>query len=340
MASEEGAVAPPSLADMAAARARLAPYVTRTPTIALEDDAVAARLGDDAALFLKLELFQRTGTFKARGALNTMLTAPSIAHGVTAVSAGNHAIAVSFAAAALKSSAKVVMLPTANPARLQAAREFGAEIIIEESGPAAFARAEAIEREEGRLFVHPFEGPRVTEATAGVALELLEDVADLDAVVVAIGGGGLSSGVAAAVKQSSPHTKVYGVEPEGADAMLRSFRAGGPIEMKYETIADSLAPPFTLPYSYGVCRRFLDDIVTVSDDEMAAAMAMMFSLTRLAVEPAGAAALAAAFGPLKDRLRNRRAALIVCGSNIDFDTYAKYVGRGRAAVEAGALAAG
>ena len=332
--------APPTLAEMAAARARLAPHILRTPTIALRADEVAARLGEDSELFLKLELLQRTGTFKARGALNTLLTAAPLTHGATAVSAGNHAIAVAFAAATLGVSAKLVMLPSANPARLQAAKDFGAEIIIEESGAAAFARAETIREEEGRLFVHPFENPRISEATAGVGLEVMEDVADLDAVVVAIGGGGLSSGLAAAVKQRRPETKVYGVEPEGADTMSRSFRAGGPISMQYQTIADSLAPPFTRPYSYGLCRRFLDDIVTVTDDEIAAAMVHMFRLARLAVEPAAAAAMAAAFGPLRARLQGLRTALIICGSNIDFETYQKHFRRGETAIAEGALASG
>jgi hypothetical protein len=148
-------------------------------------------------------------------------------------------------------------------------------------------------------------------------------------VLVAVGGGGLASGVAAAIRKMLPSCRVIGVEPEGADVMRRSFEAGSPQRMdKLSTIADSLAPPMTLPMAYGLCRRYMERIVTVSDDEICRAMAVMFRDAKLAVEPAGATALAALLGPLRDELRGARTGLIVCGANIDAETYAQQLARG------------
>jgi threonine dehydratase len=149
-------------------------------------------------------------------------------------------------------------------------------------------------------------------------MELMEDVPDLDAVVVPIGGGGLAAGVAAAVKLVRPATLVVGVEPEGADSMHRSFAAGSPQAIdKVRTIADSLGAPHAAPYSFGLCRRYVDELVLVSDDQLRAAMLLLFRSAKLAVEPAGAAATAALCGPLRERLRGRRVGLVVCGANID-----------------------
>jgi threonine dehydratase len=248
---------------------------------------------------------------------------------------------VAYAASVVGADAKVVMQATANPARIAATKAVCAEVLIEPDGAAAFARAEALVAEEARFFVHPFEGPRVTEATAGVALELIEDAGALDAIVVAIGGGGLAGGVAAAAKQLLPACAVYGVEPEGAAVMSRSLEAGRPLTLDHlDTIADSLAPPMTTPYAFATCRHHLDDVVVVSDDQMAAAAALLFTERKLAVEPAGAAAAAAAFGPLRQRLAGKRIGLIVCGANIDRESFCSLIARGEAALGAGVLAAG
>lgn len=328
---------PPTLAAMRETHARLVPYTARTPVADWAGRRVAAYLGDDARVVLKLELFQRTGTFKARGAVNRLLLADRPA-GVTAVSAGNHAIASAYAASVVGAQAKVVMLASANPARIAAAQAFGAEVLIEPDGPTAFARAHELEEAEGRFFIHPFEGPPVTLATAGVSLELFEDAGALDAVVVAVGGGGLASGVASAAKLLYPDCAVYGVEPEGANVMRRSIEAGAPQTLaKVETIADSLAPPMTTPYAFETCRRNMDDIVLVGDDEMTAGIAMLFADMKLAVEPAAAAAVAGAFGPLRARLSGKRVGLIICGSNIDSDGFCKLLKRGEQAIADGVL---
>src|SRR5690606_13989536 len=200
------------------------------------------------------------------------------ARGVTAVSAGNHAMAVAFAAAERGTTAKVVMPRSADPARIARCRTLGAEVVLVDDVHAAFAEAERIEAEEGRTFVHPFEGLTTTLGTATVGLELHEQAPDLDAVIIPIGGGGLCAGMAAALKQLSPRVAIYGVEPTGADSMHRSFAAGRPMGIeRVMTIADSLGAPHAAPYSFGLCRRFVDDLVLVSDDLLRAAMALLFS---------------------------------------------------------------
>src|SRR5262249_31307479 len=165
---------------------------------------------------------------------------------------------------------------------------------------AAFDTVRRIEREEGRSFVHPFEGERTVLGTATLGYEWCRQTPDLEAIIVPIGGGGLAPGVACAVKQLRPDCQVIGVEPTGADSMHRSFAAGSPQSIeRVATIADSLGAPYAAPYSFGVCRRFLDDLVLIDDDAMRRAMGLLFREMKLAVEPAGAAATAALCGPLR-----------------------------------------
>lgn len=324
----------PALADIQATLARLQPYIVRTPTVPLTSSPATALAGE--RVWLKLELLQRTGTFKLRGALNNLLQAElAPGQGVTAVSAGNHAVAVACAASMLGLDAKVVMLSSANAARRELARRHGAELVFHDNGSAAFAAAAELVASEGRLMVHPFDGARVAAATGGVGFELLTDVPDLEAVVIAVGGGGLAGGAAAAIKQLNAACAVYGVEPQGADCMSRSIAAGHALSgLSVDTIADSLAPPLTTDYTFAMCSRYLDDVVTVSDDAICAALAVLFRDARLAVEPAGAAALAGMLGPLAGRLAGRRTGLIVCGSCIDAGSYARHLARGQALLDA------
>jgi threonine dehydratase len=330
--------APPDLAGIEATAAALAPHIRETPVWSWADETLSERTGNPSVV-LKLELFQHAGSFKARGALNVMLAldAAQRARGVTAVSAGNHAVAVAWAARTLGTSAKVVMPKTADPFRVARCRALGAEPVLAEDVHAAFATADRIEREEGRYFVHPFEGPRTALGTATLGRELLRQCPDLDAVIVPIGGGGLAGGLSTAIKLCKPSCQVFGVEPEANDVMLRSIRSGHPEKVPeggYRTIADSLSPPYTLPYSLGLCRKGLDDLVLVSDDAMRAALALLFRSAKLAVEPAGAAATAALLGPLKERLRGRRVGLIVCGTNISPERYAEHLAIGTRLLDA------
>lgn len=316
------------LKEIEATRQKIGPYIVETPVWRWQNRDIAEAVGADTHVFLKLELFQHTGTFKPRGALNVMLDLEQkvLARGVTAVSAGNHAIAVAYAAQRLGVTAKVVMISTANPARVASCRAYGAEVELMDDVHQAFDRVRQIEAEEGRTFVHPFEGPLTALGTATVGLEFCRQVPDLEAVIIPIGGGGLCAGVATAVKLINPNCQVFGVEPEGADSMHRSFAAGQPQSIdKVRTIADSLGAPYALPYSFELCRQNVDELVLVSDDELRRAMALIFRGVKLAVEPAGAAATAALSGPLRERLNGKRVGVIVCGSNIDAAGFARLV---------------
>ncbi len=319
----------PDVAAIRANRERLGDLVITTPVRLLRDHALDAVLGPTTRVWLKEELFQRTGSFKPRGALSVMLDmdAATLARGVTGVSAGNHAISLAYCAHTLGTSAKVVMPRNANPFRVQVCKELGAEVELVDNVHAAFARVKEIESSEGRTFVHPYEGPKTALGTASVGLEFIDQVraagSSLDAVIVATGGGGLSGGVACAVKQMSPSTAVYVVEPEGADSMHRSFLAGSPQSIDaVRTIADSLGAPRCEPYSFALNQRFVDEVVLVSDNQIRDAMRLLFRVAKLAVEPAGAAALAGLMAPLRQRLEGKSVGLVVCGSNIDPQTFA------------------
>lgn len=322
-------VSPLTLDEIRLAAGQLADHVVRTPVHRMRSPEVEQVLGATTETWLKLELFQRTGTFKARGALLNVLALSEDARrrGVTAVSAGNHAAAVAFAAATAGVSAKVVMFASANPLRVELCRSFGADVVFAETAHAGFELATRLAEQEGRTLIHPFEGRTTALGTATVGLELCEQIPGLDAVIIPIGGGGLCAGIASTVKLLAPGCQVLGVEPEGADSMHRSFAAGEPRSIeRVATIADSLGAPYAMPISFELCRRNVDGLVRISDDEMRAAMRFLLRNAKIAVEPAGAAATAALLGPLKERLRGRRVGLIVCGSNIDAATYACLIG--------------
>ena len=318
----------PDLAAIRRARERLGDRVVTTPVREWDDAMLKDRVPRGTRVYLKEELFQRTGSFKPRGALTVMLdlSKEALARGVTAVSAGNHAIAVAYAARVLGATAKVVMPKNANPFRVARCRALGAEVELVEDVHAAFARVKQIEAEERRTFVHPFEGPLTALGTATLGLELAEQLEGVEAVVVPIGGGGLCAGVAAAVKQARPGCRVFGVEPTGADSMRKSLDAGSPQAIdKVRTIADSLGAPHAAPYSFGLVRRYVDDVVLVDDDALRDAMLLMFASAKLAVEPAGAAAAAALLGPLAEILAGHRVGLVVCGANVDAVTFARHL---------------
>lgn len=322
----------PTIESVRANRARLGDLVVTTPIRLIVDDALAAAVGATTHVWLKEELFQRTGSFKPRGALSVMLDldADELSRGVTGVSAGNHAISLGYCSRALGTTATVVMPKTANPFRVQLCREFGATVVLVDNVHEAFDKVREIESDEGRTFVHPYEGPKTALGTASIGMEFIDQTAaagvTLDAVIVAAGGGGLTGGVACAVKQMSSSTAVYVVEPEGADSLSRSFKAGSPQAIEaVRTIADSLGAPRCEPYSFSLNQQFVDDVVLVNDDQIREAMRLTFRAAKLAVEPAGAAALAALMYPLRDRLEGQRVGLVVCGANIDSDTFTRHI---------------
>jgi threonine dehydratase len=319
----------PTVEEIEACYERIRPWIIETPLLHLDSPPLRERLGR-AHLRLKMELFQRAGTFKPRGALAVMLDLDkeALGRGVTAVSAGNHAMAVGYCASVLGSHAKVVMPSNANPGRIAGCRAYGAEVVLVNNVHQAFEEVRRIEREEGRTFVHPFEGPLTALGTATLGMEIAKSAGPLDAVIVPIGGGGLAAGVAAAIKAYRPKTKVYGVEPEGADTMHRSFASGEPQPIEeVRTIADSLGAPHAAPYSFELCRRCIDELVMVNDAQLYDAMRVLQAEAKLAVEPAGAASTAALMGPLHDLLQDKDVVAIVCGANIDPVTYSDYLGR-------------
>ena len=312
----------------------LSASIVHTPVVPLYSPLISSLI-KECGVHLKLECLQHTGTFKARGALSVAHQIPQQKRpfGITAASAGNHAIASAWAAQQLDLSAKVVMQSSANPFRIARARAHHAEVILKPAGAATFGEAERLVEEEGRTFIHPFEGLDTTLGTAGVGLEFLKDVPELDALVVAVGGGGLISGVAAAAKLIKPDCKVYGVEPIGAASMSKSLEKGEPVTLESTlTIADSLAPPMALPFGYTLCRHYVDEIVTVTDDEICAGMAVLQEEAKLAVEPAAGAAMAAFLGPLRESMKNKRVGIVICGANIDAQTYGDLLARGRIAM--------
>lgn len=303
------------------------PFVVRTSTVPWPVPQTF-----DAEIFVKLELMQRTGSFKSRGAINTVVHAMQ-AHeggafpGVTAFSAGNHAIATAYAAHSLGTTATVVMPRKANAFRREQCEAFGAKLVFGDTIGDLLGIVKKIQAEEGRYLVHPFEGRHTIEGTATVGLELCDDLPEMDAVVVPVGGGGLIAGIASAVKQMQPNCRVIGVEPEGADGMKQSILRGSPCEhVAVDTIADSLGAPMHAPHSFSIVQKHVDEVLSVSDRQLRDAMRTFFEQMKLAVEPACAASVAALQGPLLDELSGRRVALIGCGSNIGLDDYSRLIG--------------
>ncbi len=314
--------ASPSIADIVALRESLAGTIVRTPTVRCA--GIEDALDNATIVYGKLEFLQHTGTFKARGALAVVsrLDEKQLAAGITAVSAGNHAIAAAYAAKVAGTHAKVVMIATANPSRVSACRDYGGEVIMAENAHVAFELAESIQRDEGRVLVHPFEGPDVATGTGTVGLEIDQQVDDFDVVLVSIGGGGLIGGIANALKQLRPDCELIGIEADGADSMHRSFASGRPESIdEVRTIADSLGAPFALPFSFGLCRANVDQLVLVTDTQLREAMGFLYKHMQIAVEPACAASTAALLGPLRDQLAGKKVVLVFCGSNIDWATW-------------------
>ncbi len=319
------------LEDIRSTARRIQPYVSRTPIFCWQNRWANDQI-DDGELHLKLEFLQKTGSFKARGAINNILTRPAAERdkGVTAASAGNHAIAVAYAGQALGVSTKVVMHRGANPARVTKCRSFGAEVVLVDDMSLSFPTMEEIASQENRSIIHPFEGIRTMQGTATVGLEIAESVAALDAVIVAVGGGGLISGVGTAIKAVQPSVRVIGVEPVGAAGMSQSLKLGRPLEkVSVDTIADSMGAPLHCPESFAVCQKVVDEIVLVDDDALCQSMALAFDGLKFTLEAAGAAVLAALAGPLKDQLTGKRVAALLCGSNIDETSWLNLVERGR-----------
>jgi len=309
-----------TLADVRAAAERLRGVAHRTPVVTSR--TLDARTG--AAVFLKCENLQRMGAFKFRGAYNRLaqLSSAERARGVVAFSSGNHAQGVALAARLLGVPATIVMPAAATAAKLAATRDYGAEVVLYESGTERDELAARIARERGATLVPPFDDEAIIAGQGTVALELLEDAGELDTLLVPTGGGGLTAGCALAATALQPRIAVYGVEPEAGDDFARSFVAGERIEIPLpDTIADGQRTQAPGRLTFPIVKRLCAGILTVSDDELRAAMRFAFERLKLIVEPSGSSALAALLSGRIDATR-KRVGVVLSGGNVDAAAYA------------------
>jgi threonine dehydratase len=277
------------------ARTRIADRVHRTPMFTSQ--TLSRRLG--VRVFLKAENLQKTGSFKPRGATNAvrLLGPEARARGIVTFSAGNHAQAVAYAAAPEGLRCVVVMPAQAVESKVAACRELGAEVVLHGTPREAFARFEELQQRDGLIPVHPFDDPNVIAGAGTVGLEIAEDVPDASLVVVAIGGGGLISGVATALRDVGSRARIVGVEPEGSNAMRAALDAGRPVQLeRIDSIADGLGAPAVSARTLELTRRLVDDVVTEPDSDIVAALRLLLERVKLLVEPAGATGLAALLG--------------------------------------------
>lgn len=314
----------PTPAEFEVAAMRLAGRVIRTPCVTLQSDAVRNLLPAASSVMVKLELFQHAGSFKARGALLGIdgLSAQDRRSGVVAASGGNHALAVSWAARAANVPARIFMPETADPIRIAGCRALGADVRLVVDIRTAFSRMHGDAEADHLTVMHPFDALHMTLGAGVCGLEFAEDGPDCDVFIIPVGGGGLLSGMSAAIRQRLPNAEIYGVEPEGADSMSRSFETGIPAKLdRVDTIADSLGSPYALDYSFSVARENTTGMVRVTDGDLRAAMRLYYDTFRIVAEPACAAALAGLLGPLHDRCKGAKVGLIACGSNISLPRY-------------------
>ena len=300
--------------------------------VAIQTDVLCApKLNKDAEIYLKTENLQITGSFKVRGAYYKMscLTNDEKAKGVIACSAGNHAQGV--ALAAQKNGIKaVICLPDSAPiSKVEATRSYGAEIcLVDGVYDDAYAKALELRDKMGYTFIHPFNDPDVIAGQGTIALELIEQLPDMDAVIVPIGGGGLISGIAYTIKKLNPKIKVYGVQASGAPSMLNSIHDEHIEKLdSVFTIADGIAVKEPGSLTYDICSKYVDDIVTVSDDEISAAILALMEQHKLVTEGAGAVSVAAAMFNKLD-IKGKKTVCLLSGGNIDVTILSRVINRG------------
>ena len=299
---------------------KLSSYVLETPI--LEANTIVNKLLNTQAIF-KMEFMQNSGTFKARGAINNVLNLSKSQKklGITAVSAGNHAIAASYVANKFKLKNKIFMYKSANKFRVNKCKELSANLHFTDPHN-AFKLVENTSKNEGYFFIHPFDGQFTLQGTASLGLEICNQVKKFDNILISVGGGGLISGVGSAIKQINPRCKIIGIEPEGAKGMSESLNNGQALNnVKINTIADSLSAPLHMPYSFNICKQVIDQIITISDKQMIESMKFMYENLKMMLEPACIAGIAALMGPLKNQLDSEKTVILLCGSNIDCKTW-------------------
>ncbi len=300
--------------------------------VAIKTDVIpATRINTHADLFLKTENLQLTGSFKLRGAYYKMstLTEEQSARGVVACSAGNHAQGVALAATKRGVDA-TIFLPSVSPiSKVEATKNYGGRVVLADGVyDDAYKAALAHKEETGKVFVHPFDDEDVIAGQGTVALEILDQLSELDAVVVPVGGGGLAAGIGYVIKTIKPSCKVYGVQAAGADALMRSIAQKELLRLgKVSTFADGIAVKSPSELTYGMCQKYLDDIVSVTDDQIAAAILELMEQQKLVTEGAGAASVAAV---MFDRLpiAGKKVCALLSGGNIDVNILYKVIDRG------------
>ena len=321
-------IAMPTLADIQRARELISGTVVHTPLV----PALAVRDRVPGPLFLKLENLQRTGSFKDRGALNRLLalSAEERARGVVTASAGNHAQAVAYHGARLGISVQVVMPEHTPLIKVSNTRRFGADVRFHGATlDEAMTEARRLEREESRILVHAFDDDRVVAGQGTIGLELLEQRPDLTAVVVPIGGGGLISGIAIAIKEQRPSVKLFGVEAAAAPSALASRQAGHIVKLESaDTLADGIAVKRVGERTFPLIERYVDDIVKVDEDEIAMAIHLLLEHEKVLAEGAGAVPLAALVADKLPIAKDDVTAMVLSGGNIDVNMVERIIARG------------
>jgi threonine dehydratase len=309
------------LADVEAAREAIGDRLHRTPMFR---SATLSELAG-ARVFLKAELFQKTGSFKPRGVLTNLaaLTEEQRQRGVIGISAGNHAQALAWGAATEGIDALLVMWQGASEAKIEATRGYGAEVDLESPGPTeAFDRLAELVEQTGRMLVHPFDHPLTIAGQGTVGLELIEDVPSADVVLVPVGGGGLIAGIATAVKAFRPSARVIGVEPELSPALHDALAAGKPVPVNPRSIADGLGAPFAGAHGLEIARGRVDGVVLVTETEIEEGMRFLYARAKLACEPAGAATTGALLAGKIPLQPGETVVAVVSGGNVAAQTTA------------------
>lgn len=306
-----------TLQDVQAAQRRIAPYIVRTPLLRIPalDDALGCQV------YLKFEGFQVMGAFKIRGAMNKALslTPEELGRGLVCASSGNHAQGVACAAQRLNTKAVIVMPTNANPVKLAGVKAFGGEVeLVGTLSSQREARAQQLVDEAGMVNVHPYADPYVAAGQGTIGLEILEDLPEAAAVVCPIGGGGLISGVATAVKGLAPQVKTIGTEPSGAPRYSKSRAAGHPIQLDgVDTIADGTRTDHANPDNFAMIEARVDTLCTVDDDVLRQALVLLMTRAKLTVEPSGALPVAAALAGKLPVNREDKVVFVLSGGNID-----------------------
>ena len=306
---------------------KIKPFINCTPVIN-STDSINKYFSTN--LFFKCEFLQKSGSFKARGAINNIISQDKnkIKNGITAVSAGNHAIASSFVANIFDLKNKIFLYESANKFRIQTCKNYGANIFFT-NPKQAFIDADNAKK-QGYYFIHPFDGPLTLQGSATLGLEIVNYFNSInekiDNLIISVGGGGLISGVSSYVKEFYPKVKVIGVEPENANGLSQSFKVNKPLDnINVKSIADSLSAPLHMQYSFDVAKEVIDEMVTITDQQMVEFMIFAYNKFRLMLEPACVAGLAAIKYKIKTNLKNKNTVLILCGSNIDKNSWLELI---------------